>query len=167
MDRKARSNESMSSQVSGAQTQFPAEWQSFYNTSQQAPGQVSPPQETYREVGVSQQGSLTRETEPPSSTTTAQPPVIGSPGLESVVSTDEKEVYNATGDPSAPSPAHPPRKRICGLRKKWFLVATGLATCIIVALAIALGVVFGTRNSSYVPLHPVMAIVHRADGCFS
>lgn len=167
MDGRTRSNESMSSQLSGAQTQLPAEWQSFYNTSQQAPRQVSPPQETYREVGISHQGSLTRGTEPPSSTTTTQPPVIGSPGLESVVSTDDKEVYNGTGDPSAPPPAHPPRKRICGLPKKWFIVAAGLATCIIVALAIALGVVFGTRRSSYVPLHQVMAIVHRADGCFS
>ena len=167
MDRKTRSNESMSSQLSGAQAHLPAEWQSFYNTSQQAPRQVSPPQESYPEVGVSQQGSPTKGTEPPSSSSTTQPPVIGSPGLESVVSTEDKEVYNGTGDPSAPSPAHPSQKRICGLPKKWFLVAAGLATCIIVALAIALGVVFGTRNSSYVTLHQVMAIMHKADGCFS
>ncbi|KAF7513005.1 hypothetical protein GJ744_011271 [Endocarpon pusillum] len=174
MDRTTRSIESMSSQLSGAQTQLPTEWQDFYNTSQQAPRQVSPPQETYREVGVSQQGSLTEGTEPPSSATTTQPPVIGSPGLESVVSTEDKEVvngpgqppvigfpglesvvspknkevHNGTGDPSASPPAYAPRKRICGLPKKWFLVAASLATCIIVALAIALGVVFGTRGSS-------------------
>ncbi len=159
MDRRTRSNDSIS-------TQFPAEWQNYYNTSQQAPRQVSLPQETYVEVGVPQQGSLTKATEPPSSPSTSQPTVIGSPGLESVLSTDDKEVYNRPGRPPARSPAHPSRKRIWGLPKKWFLVAAGLATCIIVALAVALGVVFGTRKSSYVALHQLMAVMHNADACF-
>ena len=166
MDRKTRSNESIST-LSGAQTQFPAEWQSYYNTSQQAPRQVSPPQETYVGLGVSQQGSVTKGTEPSSSSTSQQPAVIGSPGLASVVSTEDKEVYNSTENPAARSPAHRSKKSICGLQKKWFLIAAGLATCIIVALAIALGVVFGTRKSSYVTLHQLMAVMHKADACFS
>jgi hypothetical protein len=76
-----------------------------------------------------------------------------------VVSTGDKEVYNGVGYHSAHPPAVPPRKRICGLPKNWFLVAAGLATCVMLAIAIALGVVFGTRKSSYVTLHEVMAMM--------
>jgi hypothetical protein len=161
MEGQTRVNKSISHQLSGAQNQFPTEWQSFYNNAEEAPRQVSPPQEAYLDVEPSQQGSLTKATEPPSSPSTTQNPVIGSPGLESVVSTGDKEVYNSVGYHAAHPPAVPPRKRICGLPKKWFLVAAGVATCVMVAIAIALGVVFGTRKSSYVTLREVMAMMIR------
>jgi hypothetical protein len=152
MDRQTL-NRSISPRLSGAQNELPTEWQSYYNTSQQAPHPVSPPQEAYQDLEVSQQGSLTKATEPPSSLSTSPHPVIDSPGLESVVSTGEKEVYNGRGYHSAHAPAVLPKKRICGLPKKWFLVAAGLATCVIVVVVIAVGVVFGTRKSSYVTMY--------------
>ncbi|KAM3078441.1 hypothetical protein ACMFMG_006321, partial [Clarireedia jacksonii] len=48
-----------------------------------------------------------------------------------------------------PSPAHPPpKKRICGLRKRVFWILMLLLLLVIIALAVGLGVGLGTKNSS-------------------
>ena len=78
---------------------------------------------------------------------------VTSPGLESIWSGEaDKEVYSRAGTPSGYSntshPSTAPRtNRVCGVRRKWFFFIAALITCIIVALAVALGVVFGTRHS--------------------
>ena len=79
---------------------------------------------------------------------------VTSPGLESIWSGEaDKEVYSRVGTPSGYSnTSHPStnarkKERICGVRRKWFFFIAALITCIIVAVAVALGVVFGTRHS--------------------
>lgn len=81
-------------------------------------------------------------------------PEIMSPGLESVRSDegekevysqpqpDARDVYNRQEEPS----------RICGLRKKWFLILLALAVVLIVGLGAGLGAGLGTKKSSYVTL---------------
>lgn len=106
----------------------------------------APQQETFTEVSSTVLGSQNGK-DPPLSPSPSGQRDIGSPGLESVAS-DDKEVYDGKERAPQNPPAPPPKRRICGLPKKWFLLVTGLAVCIIVALAVALGVVFGTRDSS-------------------
>jgi hypothetical protein len=69
----------------------------------------------------------------------------------------DKEVYRPLGYPSGTPSAHsatshPPeaphaKRRICGVPIKWFFIIAGLATCIIIGLAVGLGVGLGTRHS--------------------
>lgn len=78
---------------------------------------------------------------------------ISSPGLQNVYGREgEKEVYQSTY-PVAATPTHSQfeqeerRRRICGLPKKWFLILAGLILLAIIAVAAALGAVFGTKHS--------------------
>ena len=91
---------------------------------------------------------------PLSPTSTAQYSEVNSPGLQSVYEKEgEKEVIknnayavNAAGLQS--EEAGPYRKgRICGIPKMWFFIFTALVLIAITAIAVACGVVFGTRHS--------------------
>jgi hypothetical protein len=79
---------------------------------------------------------------------------VNSPGLQSVYEKEgEKEVIkNNTYPVYAPGPqsqeTEPQRKgRICGLPKLWFFILAILVLIAIIAIAVACGVVFGTKHS--------------------
>lgn len=73
-----------------------------------------------------------------------------SPGLQSIWSGEaDKEVYRSGAVPTTSNGpvGTPMKKRICGMRRKWFFLIAALITCIIIAVAVPVGVVYGTRNS--------------------
>lgn len=73
-----------------------------------------------------------------------------SPGLSSVVDTEyEKEavtdqVYTA---PPSTDPKEAEKKTVCGIRRPWFLLVLKAATCIAIAVGVALGVTLGRKKS--------------------
>lgn len=78
-----------------------------------------------------------------------------SPGLQLVDEREgEKEVhhkaYPVTGValdmPHHQQPEERRRKRICGINTTWFLLLVALIACAVIAIAIACGVVFGTKK---------------------
>jgi hypothetical protein len=91
---------------------------------------------------------------PLSPSSTAHYSEVNSPGLQSVYEKEgEKEVIKNDAYPVyAAGPqsqeAEPHRKgRICGLPKVWFFILAALVLIAIIAIAVACGVVFGTRHS--------------------
>jgi hypothetical protein len=91
---------------------------------------------------------------PLSPSSTAQYSEVNSPGLQSVYEKEgEKEVIKNNAYPVIaaglqPEEAGPHRKgRICGIPRMWFFILAALALIAIIAIAVACGVVFGTRHS--------------------
>jgi hypothetical protein len=83
---------------------------------------------------------------------------VAPPGLQAVWPEEaDKEVYRVagfpSGTPSGNSASSPPvesvgtKRRVCGLPVKWFFIVTGLAACIIIGLAVGLGVGLGSHHS--------------------
>jgi hypothetical protein len=97
-----------------------------------------------------------RDSRPLSSSSTHYQSQVGSAGLESVDEKEgEKEVYQSVR-PAGVVPyqqpqysSEPERKRriVCGMAMKWCVVLTVLILVAIIAVAVALGVVFGTKHS--------------------
>jgi hypothetical protein len=91
---------------------------------------------------------------PLSPSSTAQYSEVNSPGLQSVYEKEgEKEVIknnvypvNAAGLQSEEAGFHR-RGRICGIPKMWFFLLAALVLMAIIAIAVACGVIFGTRHS--------------------
>ena len=49
----------------------------------------------------------------------------------------------------APGNTHPPvDKRVCGIRRAWFLLVLIAATCIAIAVGVALGVTLARKNKT-------------------
>jgi hypothetical protein len=91
---------------------------------------------------------------PLSPSLTAHYSEVNSPGLQSVNEKEgEKEVIKNTAHPvyiAGPNSREAEtlrNGRICGLQKTWFFILTALALIAIIAIAAALGAVFGTRHS--------------------
>lgn len=91
---------------------------------------------------------------PLSPSSTAQYSEVNSPGLQSVCEKEgEKEVikdqtYPAYAAESQQHDADGQRKaRICGIPKMWFFFLAALVLIAITAIAVACGVVFGTKHS--------------------
>ena len=90
---------------------------------------------------------------PLSPSSTAQYSEVNSPGLQSVYEKEgEKEVFKnqtyavhvaGSGQPEAEADR---RGRICGIPKTWFFLVAALVL-VAIAVAVACGVVFGTRHS--------------------
>jgi hypothetical protein len=79
---------------------------------------------------------------------------VGAPALQSIWPGEaDKEVYRPAGyPPGTPSAGHPPetphaKRRICGVPIRWLFIIAGLATCMIIGLAVGLGVGLGTHHS--------------------
>lgn len=73
---------------------------------------------------------------------------VASPGSESVFTEKLKPPIAAHVD-DAPGNTHPPvDKRICGIRRAWFLLALIAATCVAIAVGVALGVTLARKNKS-------------------
>jgi hypothetical protein len=91
---------------------------------------------------------------PLSPSSTAQYSEVNSPGLQSVYEKEgEKEVIknnvypvDAAGLQSEEAGSHR-RGRICGIPKMWFFLLAALVLMAIIAIAVACGVIFGTRHS--------------------
>jgi hypothetical protein len=121
-------------------------------SSQQASSQraSSPPVVDNLQIGP----DGTARDRPLSPSSTAHYSEVNSPGLQSV---DEKEgekevikniaypVYIA--GPRSQETETLQKARICGLPKMWFFILTALVLVAIIAIAAALGAVFGTRHS--------------------
>ena len=78
---------------------------------------------------------------------------LGLAGLESVYDNEKsvhKSVYSvdpvSSGGPNGPSKQHRMRRKVCGIAMKWCLVFTALILIAIIAAAVAIGVVFGTKH---------------------
>lgn len=91
---------------------------------------------------------------PLSPSSTARYSEVNSPGLQSVYEKEgEKEVIKNQAYPVyvAGPRSHdeePRRKsRICGMPKLWFFILSALLLIAIIAIAVACGVVFGTKHS--------------------
>lgn len=70
---------------------------------------------------------------------------IGPPELEPVYF----KPAEVTHIDDAPGNTHPPvDKKICGIRRAWFLLVLIAATCIVIAVSVALGVTFARKNKS-------------------
>lgn len=73
---------------------------------------------------------------------------IASPGSESVF-TEKLKPAAVTHVDDAPGNTHPPvDKRICGIRRAWFLLVLIAATCVAIAVGVALGVTLARKNKS-------------------
>jgi hypothetical protein len=90
---------------------------------------------------------------PLSPSSTAQYSEVNSPGLQSVYEKEgEKEViknqaYAAYSPNSQSQEAEPHRNgRVCGIPKTWFFILAALVLIAIIAVAVACGVVFGTKH---------------------
>jgi hypothetical protein len=90
---------------------------------------------------------------PLSPSSTAQYSEVNSPGLQSVYEKEgEKEVTKNNAYPvnvvgSQSEDAGPRQKGgICGIPKMWFFILAALVLTAIIAIAVACGVVFGTRH---------------------
>jgi hypothetical protein len=102
-----------------------------------------------------QTGSVGSAKERPlSPSSTAQYSEVNSPGLQSVYEKEgEKEVIKnqayATYAPRSQSGEAEPHRSgsICGVSKTWFFILAALVLLAIIAVAVACGVVFGTKHS--------------------
>lgn len=73
---------------------------------------------------------------------------VASPGSESVYTEKLKPAAVSHVD-DAPGNTHPPvDKRICGIRRAWFLLVLIAATCVAIAVGVALGVTLARKNKS-------------------
>ncbi len=97
-----------------------------------------------------------RNSRPLSPSSTYRQSEVGSAGLESVYEKEgQKEVYQSIypvgvvpyQQPHDPAEQQRKRRRVCGMAMKWCLVLTALILVAIIAVAVALGVVFGTKHS--------------------
>lgn len=71
---------------------------------------------------------------------------LDSPGLESVLDTEaEKEVVPRRDYYAEPEVVKEER-RICGMRRVWFILALLLATCVVIAIGVGLGVSLGRES---------------------
>ena len=110
----------------------------------------SPPAADYIQV----EPNRSTKDRPLSPSSTAQYSEVNSPGLQSVYEKEgEKEVIKNNAYPVIAAglqseEAGPHRKgRICGIPRMWFFILAALALIAIIAIAVACGVVFGTRHS--------------------
>jgi hypothetical protein len=131
-----------------------------YSESSAPPQPGAPPQVTSERTGsppvadhIQIEPNRSSKDRPLSPTSTAQYSEVNSPGLQSVYEKEgEKEVtknnayaVNVVGLQS--EEAGPHRKgRICGIPKTWFFILAALILIATAAIAVACGVVFGTRN---------------------
>ena len=126
-------------------------------SSQQSPvvasdGSSSPPPAA---GGLEANRDPNRNSRPLSPSSTYHQSQVGSVGLESVYEKEgEKEAYKSV-HPVSGVPGQQPqysseperkRKTVCGMGLKWCVVLTVLILVAIIAVAVALGVVFGTRH---------------------
>ena len=90
---------------------------------------------------------------PLSPSLTAHYSEVNSPGLQSVDEKEgEKEVIKNTypvyvAGPHSQEAETPRKSRICGLPKTWFFILAAAVLVAIIAIAAALGAVFGTKHS--------------------
>jgi len=110
----------------------------------------SPPVVDYLQVGPD---GIARD-RPLSPSLTAHYSEVNSPGLQSVDEKEgEKEVIKNTPYPIYIAGPHSQeaetlrKARICGLQKTWFFILAAAVLVAIIAIAAALGAVFGTKHS--------------------
>ena len=105
--------------------------------------------------GMEPNGDLNRNSRALSPLNTYRHSDIGSAGLESVHEKEgQKEVYQSAytvdavpyQQPDDPSEQHRLHRKVCGIAMKWCLIFTALILVAIIAVAVALGVVFGTKH---------------------
>jgi hypothetical protein len=105
------------------------------------------------EDGMEPREDPSRNSRPLSPPNTYRKSDIGSAGLESVYD-NEKSVHQSvysvgpvsSRGPNDPSKQHRMRRKVCGIAMKWCLVFTALILIAVIAVAVAVGVVFGTKH---------------------
>lgn len=105
------------------------------------------------EDGMEPSENLNQSSRPFSPTNTYRKSDLDSAGLESAYD-NEKSVHQSvysvgpvsSRGPSDPSEQHRMRRKVCGIAMKWCLVFTALILIAIIAVAVAVGVVFGTKH---------------------
>lgn len=114
----------------------------------------SPPVQDHLQIGP----DGTPKDRPLSPSSTARYSEVNSPGLQSVYEKEgEKEVIRHQSQPiyvqgpRSHDEEHPRKSRICGLSKLWFFGLAALVLIAIIAIAVACGVVFGTKHSNSSP----------------